>query len=1016
MRTRLGLGVLIASGLACSASNGASALLDVATEPAGANCPGGGTRIDAGTDRNGNAVLDPGEIQATSYVCNGIGSLPGSPGSNGSDGDSVLIAVTAEPPGAHCAAGGQRVDTGIDADRDHVLDPQEIAQTAYVCNGAAHGTAGFQRISQVTGPGGPIAEIVAASPDGNLIAYSSSTAHTVGFVDITDPAAPRTLGVVDVAAAVAHGNGQPTSVAITPDGRYAVVAVLDPTDPIHNADPGAVVFIDVATRSIAGSVAVGVGPDSVHVTPDGTTAVVAIEDEEDADNNSVAQARPGSVQLIAIDAAAPSRSVVTTIAIAPTVGNLPSDPQPEYIDVTADSRTAIVSLQENNAIAVIDLTAATVTRYIDAGTSVHGRADLVTNGDIAFTDRSFVGQLQPDSVCLLADGRHFVTANEGDTANFAFAPGVWSGGRGFSVFSITGERVYDSGDAAESLAVQAGAYPEDRSGARGIELEGCATGRFGGTEYAFLTSERGSSLLVADMTVPEAPVLTQLLGAPMRPESAVAIPGRNLVIVGGEGDGVGGGIWIYQAVSDAAAAGNGLDVYDARSPATPFSALGALAYDAASGFLIATPDNAFAAQRLWFFAIDHGARRMELVREQMLRDRNGAQLVGYDPEGLTINPDGGYVIASEGIAGNGGSTTCAGSRSSNRLLFFDASGALDPRYGSDGIVDLPCGADANAIDWTKLTANGFEGVAAVDATPGVPGGLQVYVAFQRALIGEGQTTRIGRYDVDTRSWQFYFYPLEPNQGGSAGNTFLSELLHVDGDLFAVIERDQGWAGAATNKTIRTFRIASGTAGNPGDPVEKSTAVDLLARPFRFDQEKIEGLALGGGALWVTNDNDGGRAPTMFVKLDPGLLGASTLPPPAPDPVPGQAAIVLNEINSQGADFIELYNRGDTAISVAGWQLTDSDPTHVFVLPPATTIAAHGFLAIEGDASTAPLHVTFGLGSADSAVLIAPNGVVVDRLSWLAHVATTSRCPDGTGSFVSPTTATPNAANACAPQR
>jgi len=530
-----------------------------------------------------------------------------------------------------------------------------------------------------------------------------------------------------------------------------------------------------------------------------------------------------------------------------------------------------VSLQENNLIAVIDLATATVTRYIDAGTSAHGRADLATDGEIAFTDPSFVGQLQPDSVCSWPMAATSSLPMKATRRTLRSGNGVWSGGRGFSVFTVDGARVYDSGDAAEWLAVRAGAYPENRSGDRGIELEGCATGRSVAPSTRSFTSERGSSLLVADVSAPEAPVLTQLLGAPMRPESAVTIPGRNLVVVGGEGDVTGGGVWIYQAVSDPSEAGNGLDIYDARAPATPFSALGALTYDPATGALIATPDNAFARQRLWFFAVDHGARRMELVRELMLRDRNGAPLAGYDPEGISINPEGGYVLASEGVAGNGGSTTCVGSKLSNRLLFFDANGALDPRYGSDGIVDLPCGTDPNAIDWTKVSGNGFEGLAVVDRTPGIPDGLEVYVAFQRALIGEGQTTRIGVYDVDARTWSFYFYTLEPNAGAAAGNTFLSELLHVDGDLFAVIERDQGFAGEARNKTIRTFRLATGTRGDRSDPVEKSTAVDLLARGFRFDQEKIEGLALGAGALWVTNDNDGGRAPTFFVKLDPALL-------------------------------------------------------------------------------------------------------------------------------------------------
>jgi DNA-binding beta-propeller fold protein YncE len=938
----------------------------------------------------------------------------GGGGPPGDKGDAVLIAVTPEPAGANCANGGQRVDTGLDADQDKLLDPQEVTQTTYVCNGRGPGVAGFQRIAQLTGPGGPIAEIVAASPDGMLLAYTSSTAHSVGLVDLADPSAPRALATVDVAAAVSHGNGEPTSVAITPDGRYALVTVKDPTDPIANADPGALVFIDLATRTIAGTVAVGVGPDSVHVTPDGTRAVIAIEDEEDADNNAVAQARPGSVQIVTINAAMPASSTVATVALAPTVGNLRSDPQPELVDITGDGRTAIVSLQENNAIAVIDLATATVTRYIDAGTSSHARADLASNNEVAFAGPGFVGQLQPDGVCLLSDGRHFVTANEGDTANGAFAPGVLSGGRGFSVFTVDGERVHDSGDAVEALAVRAGAYPENRSGARGIELEGCATGRFGGAEYAFLTSERGSWLVVADVSLPEAPVLIQLLGAPLRPESAVTIPARGLVVVGGEGDGVGGGLWIYQAVTDPADAGNGLDVYDARTPATPFSALGALAFDPSTGFLVATPDNAFGAQRLWLLSIDHGDRRMELVREIRLRDAAGAALTGHDPEGIAINPEGGFVIASEGTAGNGGSTTCVGSGQSNRLMFFDASGRLDPLVDSDGIVDLPCGEDSNAIDWTLVTGNGFEGVAVVDQAPTTRGGLEVYVAFQRALTGEGQDARIGVYDVDGQSWRFYFYTLEPDPGGSAGSTFLSELIHVEGDLFAVIERDQGIAGEAGNKTIRTFRLATGGLDEPGNPLEKSTAVDLLAGSFRFDQEKIEGLALGGGALWVTNDNDGGRAPTFFVKLDPAVLGDTTQPPPPPEPVPGQDAIVLNEINSQGADFIELFNRSDAPVSVAGWRLRDNDATHVFVLPPGTTIAANARLLIEGDSSTAPLHLTFGLGSADSALLLAPTGAVVDQHSWQAHVASASRCPDGTGAFISGTTATPGAANSCPP--
>lgn len=882
----------------CTGDSPPAAILGFSDEPVGANCPAGGTRIDAGQDDDGDGVLDPSEVDNTAYVCDGgdgedgldgrdgadgQDGTDGVDGTDGTDGHDVLIKLTDEAPGPNCGVGGTRVDTGLDLDDDGVLDDNEITSTAYICDGddGDPPVAGFRLLSKVTGAGGPIAEIVAASADGRTLAYTSSVFHTVGFVDLTDPAAPVGLGTVDVGGTVGHPDGEPTSVAITPDGRYALVTVKDTFAPVANADPGALVFIDVATRTIAGTIAIGVGPDSIHLTPDGTRAVIAIEDEENPDGNAVAQARPGSIQIVTINATTPSQSTVATIALTPTGGNMPTDPQPELVDITPDGRTAVVTLQENNLIAVIDLTTATVTRYIDAGNSIHAFADLASDGRHGLTATGFVGQLQPDGICLFAGGSYFLTANEGDTPNNAFGAGIYGGGRGFSIFSVAGQRVYDSGDALERFALRAGAYPEARSGNRGIEIEGCTTGTFGGAEYGFLLAERGSVVIVVDLSQPAQPVMTQVLGAPMRPEGAVTIPQRGLVVLGGEGNRTGGGIWIYEAVSDASDAMLAPNVYDARTDATPFNSLGALAYDASSGLLLATPDTAYLDQRVWSFWIDHSSHRMQLVSERILRDASGAPLSGYDPEGLAVNPEGGLIVASEGIAANGGSASCVGSVASNRLLFFDANGRLDPAYGTGGIVDLPCGAQPNAVNWSTMTSNGFEGVTVVDTAPASAGGLVVYVAFQKALTNEGQLTRIGAYSVDTGTWDFYYYRLENNPGGAAGNTFLSELVHVDGDKFAVIERDQGWAGAATNKTVRVFRLSTGTANSIGDPVDKVTAIDLLTGPFRFDQEKIEGLALGGGALWVTNDNDGGTAANFVLRFNPSVLDTEVTTASAP---------------------------------------------------------------------------------------------------------------------------------------
>src|SRR5664279_1428650 len=105
----------------------ASSLVAAVAEPAGANCAAGGEAIEIGVDRNANGVLDPSEITATTYVCAPPAGAPGS---------STLVDVVAEPPGAHCANGGQAIETGVDANGNGMLDAVEVSQVSYVCAGA----------------------------------------------------------------------------------------------------------------------------------------------------------------------------------------------------------------------------------------------------------------------------------------------------------------------------------------------------------------------------------------------------------------------------------------------------------------------------------------------------------------------------------------------------------------------------------------------------------------------------------------------------------------------------------------------------------------------------------------------------------------------------------------------------------------------------------------------------------------------------------------------------------------
>ncbi|GEM_PF-1084298 len=122
---------VMATSYVCNGEPGAPAhasLFRLLQEPAGANCPAGGTQVQTGLDTNDDGLLEPGEVTQARYLCNGV---------DGADGVSSLTSVTTEPAGLNCPAGGQKVESGLDDSGDGVLDPAEVDSTSYVCNGEA---------------------------------------------------------------------------------------------------------------------------------------------------------------------------------------------------------------------------------------------------------------------------------------------------------------------------------------------------------------------------------------------------------------------------------------------------------------------------------------------------------------------------------------------------------------------------------------------------------------------------------------------------------------------------------------------------------------------------------------------------------------------------------------------------------------------------------------------------------------------------------------------------------------
>ena len=123
-------------------------------------------------------------------------------------------------------------------------------------------------------------------------------------------------------------------------------------------------------------------------------------------------------------------------------------------------------------------------------------------------------------------------------------------------------------------------------------------------------------------------------------------------------------------------------------------------------------------------------------------------------------------------------------------------------------------------------------------------------------------------------------------------------------------------------------------------------------------------------------------------------------------------VVINEVESNGGtpgDWVELLNKGTTAVDVSGWVFKDADETHVATLPAGTSVPAGGYLVLDEN-----VHFNFGLGAPESARLYLPGGTTaVDSYAWTAHAATTyARCPNGTGGFVTSGSSTRGAVNDC----
>lgn len=278
-----------------------------------------------------------------------------------------------------------------------------------------------------SGLGEGASEIVAWAPELNQLFVVNAEAVSVDVLDISNPAEPTLVRQIDVsglgsgANSVAYSNGL-IAVAVEAEGI---------------ADNGLIAFYNVAGE-LDGTVEAGVLPDMVTFSPDGRWVLVANEGEPSDDYQTDPE---GSITVIDISngAAAATARTADFRAFNPRIDQLRAagvrifgpgatvaqDLEPEYITVSDDSLTAFVSLQENNAIARIDIASATVTNIFPLGTksyNVVGNEIDASNRDGGINIRTWPveGMYMPDAIASFQDGgvTYIVTANEGDARDY----------------------------------------------------------------------------------------------------------------------------------------------------------------------------------------------------------------------------------------------------------------------------------------------------------------------------------------------------------------------------------------------------------------------------------------------------------------------------------------------------------------------------------------------------------------------------------------------------------------------
>ncbi len=432
-----------------------------------------------------------------------------------------------------------------------------------------------------------------------LFVVNNSTTNKIDVIDFADPSKPVLI----------------TSISVAPYGGF--VNCLDVFDgklaaaieAINKQDAGKVVVFKTNDYSEVKVIPVGALPDMITYSPNGKYILTANEGEPSMDYTNDPL---GTVSIISVNdnysvmnldfssfASSQATLQASGLRVFGIGNNFAKDMEPEYVTISPDSKTAWVTLQENNAIAKINIETKTIINIFPLGFKNYNldtyKMDLSDRDNvISFNNKWNVrGMFQPDAIAVIpSDVPLLFTANEGDAREYTaltevkrikdlnLDPVVFPnaaalkadaqlgrlnvtttlgnpdgdndydelysfGARSFSMWNgNTGALLYDSKNELDVRVAAENLYDDGRSDDKGSEPEGLAIGKMGSRTVLFIGLERADAVAMYDISYPYYPIFLKVLKTGDAPEGVLFISadksptGRSLLVVSSENDGV----------------------------------------------------------------------------------------------------------------------------------------------------------------------------------------------------------------------------------------------------------------------------------------------------------------------------------------------------------------------------------------------------------------------------------------------------------------------------------------------